>query len=71
MPANIDRLFARFQNGEIYRGVLDTLERSLIEKALERAFGNRNIASRILGLNRNTLRTKIQKLNIDVERFKL
>ncbi|MFH1857892.1 MAG: helix-turn-helix domain-containing protein [Candidatus Omnitrophota bacterium] len=42
----------------------------LIEKALKFSFGNQIMASRLLGLNRNTLHTKIKKFNIDVWRFK-
>ena len=67
----IEEVFATFKNGEIYRSVIDNTERVLIEKALERSCGNQIVASQILGLNRNTLRTKIKKLNIDMGRFKL
>ena len=66
----IAEYFTTAKTGEIYRSVIDTTERLLIEKALECSLGNQLAASRILGLNRNTLRTKIKKLCIDTRRFK-
>ncbi len=66
----IEEFFITVKTGEIYRSVIDDMERILIEKALERSCGNQLIASKILGLNRNTLRTKIRKLHIDMGRFK-
>jgi len=56
--------------GDIYRSVIDSTERSLIEKALRRVGGNQIMAARLLGINRNTLRAKIKKLKIDKEQFK-
>lgn len=61
---NLEEAFKTAQTGEVYRSVLNEVERCLIEKALEQAGGNQLIAARILGLNRNTLRSKIKKLNI-------
>ena len=66
----IEEYFTTLKNGEIYRSVIDSTEKILIEKALERSCGNQIIASKILGLNRNTLRTKIRRLNINTQRFK-
>ncbi|MEW5758946.1 MAG: helix-turn-helix domain-containing protein [Candidatus Omnitrophota bacterium] len=66
----IDEYFLIFSKGEIYsKAILDT-ERLLIEKALEYSSGNQIIAAKILGMNRNTLRTKIKKLNIDIKVYK-
>ncbi len=56
--------------GRIYREIIDQTEKTLIEKALEKSAGNQIGASRFLGLNRNTLRTKIRKLNIKMEEFR-
>ena len=56
--------------GEVYDNVIKLVEKELIEKALERTYGNQVMAARILGLNRNTLHTKVKKLDIDVKRFK-
>lgn len=67
----MNEIFLTIKNGEIYHSVIGTIERMLIEKALERSYGNQILASKILGINRNTLRTKIKKLNISVGRFKI
>ena len=68
---DIENSFITIQKGEIYKAVIGDIEKSLIEKALEHTSGNQITAARLLGINRNTIRTKIKKLNINVERFKL
>ena len=55
----------------VYDQVISDTERKLIEKALKRSFGNQSIASKLLGISRNTLRIKIKKLKIDVAGFKI
>ena len=67
---NIEEYFLNADEGRVYDIVIDKIGRILIEKALEKTHGNRVLASKILGLNRNTLHAKIKKLNIDVDRFK-
>jgi len=62
----INQLFTDEPSGTVYRLVIDRTEKILIEKALERSGGNQIAASKILGLNRNTLRYKIKKLNISI-----
>ena len=64
----IDDAFMMLSNGQIYKSVIGDTERILIERALERTSGNQIMAARLLGLNRNTLRTKIRKLGIQVKR---
>jgi len=66
----IAECFQTRKQGEIYRAVIDDTERILIEKALEQTCGNQIVAAKILGLNRNTIRTKIRRLNINTGRFK-
>ena len=66
----LDSLFETAKTGEIYRCVIDLTEKALIEKALSRSYGNQLSAARMLGLNRNTLRMKIRKLQIDTAQFK-
>ena len=66
----IDEAFLAPTQGQIYRLIIDDTEKILIQKALERTSGNQIFAARILGVNRNTLRSKIKKLNIDLARFK-
>jgi len=53
---------------DLYRKVLAKFEKPLIEASLERAGGNQVRAARHLGLNRNTLRKKINDLRIEVRR---
>lgn len=60
----------REKRGELYKTVLTIIEKPLIEHTLERTEGNQLKAARILGINRNTIRSKIRKLDIDVERWK-
>jgi len=53
-----------------YKNVISAVEKPLLEDALFEAKGNQLKAARILGINRNTLRTKIKKLGIDVRGIK-
>jgi Fis family transcriptional regulator len=48
----------------IYDMVLKNVERPMLELVLDRAEGNQTVASEMLGINRNTLRKKIQTLKI-------
>ena len=50
--------------------VIDSIERPLLQLVLARTRGNQVQASQILGINRNTLRKKIQHLNIDLNKAK-
>jgi two-component system nitrogen regulation response regulator GlnG len=58
------------KEGVLYRSILQIVEKPLIENILERTYGNQIKAARILGLNRNTLRTKIKRLGINIEKWK-
>ena len=62
--------FRTQEEGHIYKAILETVERPLIEAALERSDGNQLKAAKVLGINRNTIRTKIKRLGIDVKRWK-
>jgi Fis family transcriptional regulator, factor for inversion stimulation protein len=48
----------------IYDMVLRNVERPMLEIVLDRAQWNQSIAAEMLGINRNTLRKKIQSLKI-------
>ena len=48
----------------IYDMVLTNVEKPMIETVLGRAEGNLTLAATMLGINRNTLRKKIQQLRI-------
>ncbi|MFA5068676.1 MAG: helix-turn-helix domain-containing protein [Candidatus Omnitrophota bacterium] len=67
---SIEENFAGLSIGEIYENIICHVEKMLIEKALDRSFGNQAMASKILGLSRNTLHKKVKHLKIDVTRFK-
>ena len=68
--AKIEESFTFRKDGNIYRSVIEDTERILIEKALQYSEGNQLTAAKLLGINRNTLRSKIRKLNIDQGMFK-
>jgi two-component system nitrogen regulation response regulator GlnG len=51
---------------DVYRELLERVERPLIEAALLRTDGNQIRAARLLGINRNTLRKKIADLGLHV-----
>lgn len=65
-----DDPFYRIDIAQNYGTMISDVEKAAIINALERADGNQVAASKMLGLHRNTLRSKIKKLNIDVGRFK-
>ncbi len=58
------------KRGVLYKLIIETVEKPLFERALERTAGNQLKAARILGINRNTMRTKIRKLGIDPNIYK-
>jgi DNA-binding NtrC family response regulator len=49
----------------LHRIVIDSTERALLRLALNRTGGNQKAAAEILGLARNTLRTKLQRLELE------
>ena len=48
----------------IYEMVLKNIEKPMIETVLGQAKGNQTLAAEMLGINRNTLRSKMQLLRI-------
>ena len=48
----------------IYEMVLKNIEKPMIETVLAKAQGNLSLAAEMLGINRNTLRSKMQQLRI-------
>ena len=48
----------------IYDMVITNVERSLLETIMHRVGGNRSQAAGLLGMNRNTLRSKLSKYGI-------
>ncbi len=58
----------QLEKGEIYTMVLEQVERPLIRFILEKTRWNQVKAADILGINRNTLRKKINELGIEMKR---
>ena len=50
----------------IYDMVLRNVEKPLLECVLRKAEGNQTVAAKMLGINRNTLRKKIEQHKIKV-----
>lgn len=58
----------KMESGDLYGLILEQMERPLIRFVLEKTRGNQVKAAEILGINRNTLRKKIQELDIEVKK---
>lgn len=58
----------KMEAGDLYGMVLEQVERPLIRFVLEKTRGNQVKAADILGINRNTLRKKIQDLGIEIRK---
>jgi DNA-binding protein Fis len=65
MQKEISDLFLVEERGRVYRLFLESVERPLLEKVMLFTGRNQIEASRILGINRNTLRTKLRRLGIE------
>ncbi len=60
---NLDKYFRDLDGAKpnpVYDMVLHAVEKPMIEIVLREALGNQTAASEILGINRNTLRKKMQ-----------
>ncbi len=57
----------RLERFNLYDMVIPEVEKSLILMVMKETKGNQLKASRLLGINRNTLRSKIRKLGIKVK----
>ncbi|MEM9740317.1 MAG: sigma-54 dependent transcriptional regulator [Pseudomonadota bacterium] len=55
------------EDDKVYQSVIDQVERPLIKLALQVTSGNKVRAAAMLGLNRNTLRAKINALGISTD----
>ena len=51
-------------SGHLYELVINGIEKPLLEMVLNETNGNQTQAANILGINRNTLRKKIQEYNL-------
>ena len=55
-------------NGFFLEEAVEILEKTLIQRALERTRGNRCAASKLLGIHRNTLQRKMVEYDLDQHR---
>jgi len=62
----VEQALVSDDTGEIYRRLIERVERPLLETALAHTDGNQIRAAALLGINRNTLRKKIAELEIPV-----
>ena len=64
----LEKYFASHKDGDIPPGLYDRLikeiERIMFDVTLRHVSGNQSQASKILGINRNTLRKKILELDV-------
>ena len=63
----LDPLFTdilRFWGKGLHPNLLDKIEKFLVRKALAETKGNQVQAAKLLGISRNTLRTRIDKFNL-------
>ncbi|HCB76110.1 MAG TPA: nitrogen regulation protein NR(I), partial [Sphingomonas bacterium] len=72
VAARLDRMAREmpqaFEDGSLYERIIAEVERPLIEAVLARCGQNQLRAARILGINRNTLRKRLDTLGIDPTR---
>jgi DNA-binding NtrC family response regulator len=55
-------------HGFFLEEVVELLERTLIERTLERTGGNRSAASKMLGIHRNTLQRKMAEYKLGTQK---
>lgn len=65
MERDISDLLFVEERGRVYRLLLESVERPLLERVMRFTDHNQLEAARILGINRNTLRTKLKKLGLE------
>ena len=66
----VEDFFLREKEGSLYKFLLNVIEKPLIENVLRKTDGNQLKTAKILGINRNTLHSKIEKLKINIRDFK-
>jgi Fis family transcriptional regulator len=62
--SEINELFFKENEGKVYRFLTDSMEKPLLIKLMEYTSGNQLKAAQILGINRNTLRSKLRKYGL-------
>jgi DNA-binding protein Fis len=59
------------ESNGVYKDFCAKLEKKVIESALAETDGNKLKAAKILGINRNTLSSKIKRFKIKINQFKI
>jgi DNA-binding NtrC family response regulator len=59
----LDSVFQELAHAELSHGMLPLIEKIMIQKAVEFTDGNQVHASKLLGLSRNTLRSRLKEMN--------
>jgi DNA-binding NtrC family response regulator len=71
MKDTFDRLVEHLVKGGFFlEEAVEILEKTLITRTLERTSGNRSAASKLLGIHRNTLQSKMREFKLDTARPK-
>lgn len=67
---SLDRYFASLNGStppcDLYRMVLEQMEKPLLERVLDYNRGNQSKAAAMLGINRGTLRKKLRTYDLDI-----
>ena len=58
-------------NIDLHEKIMFEIEKPMLKKTLEHFNGNQIKASKLLGINRNTLRSKINKYKINLKKSKI
>ena len=61
------RNIRKLESFNLYDTVIPEVEKALISMVMKETRGNQLRAAKLLGINRNTLRSKIKKLKIKVK----
>jgi len=74
MTRYLENYFAAHERGTqpppgLYNRVLREIEKPLLQVALKAVSGNQKKAAEVLGINRNTLRKKLNEHAIDLEKL--
>ena len=56
------------QDGNIYKEIIQLVEKQLFEVALEKHSGKQISVAKVLGINRNTLKRKIDEMKIEIKK---
>lgn len=58
------------KEGVLYKSILEAIEKPLFEHMLELTNGNQCRAAKILGINRNTMHSRMKKLGINPDIYR-